>query len=102
MSQETHGTRAGAKPRSRPHGLRDEFFGPPRPSARAQIFAALFALLTVTSIALLDSPGQPLMYSGITAMAFADLLDPNLHRFFVALRLVGPAIALFGFVLVLL
>lgn len=88
-----------------PRGLKEEILGPPRRSVRAQFFAAIFALGTVTSIALsehLDSPGQPLIYSGITAAGMSELLDPDLRRFTVGLRIAGPLIALAGMMLTIL
>lgn len=43
-----------------------------------------------------------LIFSGLTALFFSDLLDPGLRRFIIALRIAGPLIALTGFVLQLL
>lgn len=86
--------------------MKGELFGPPRRSKRAQFFVAGFGLLLVSSLAVPEfaasaqlARGLAVTNSGLLFMGFAELLDPKLHRFVVALRLVGAAIALFGLVL---
>lgn len=87
------------------HPALKDLFDPPRRTRRAQIAAALFGLLLVTSLtvpAVTDekvAPGMTVAMSGLTAIFFADLLDPELHHFVVCLRFVGLAIGVFGLVL---
>lgn len=106
MEQQTdHTSGAGHREATSTRGFKDEILGPPRPTVRAQVFASIFALGTIISIALagyLDSPGQSLIYSGITAMGAAELLDPRLRRFAVTLRIIGPLIALGGVISILI
>lgn len=86
-------------------GPKEEFLGPPRRSRRAQFVAAAFGVLMILSLVLPgfeDRSAMSLMFSGLAAMFFAELLDPSLRWFLIALRLGGPLIALTGFVLQLL
>jgi len=87
------------------HASLKDVFDPPRRTRRAQVTATLFGLLLVTSLAVPAvtdeevATGVTIVMVGMTAISFADLLDPGLHRFVVGLRFIGLAIGVFGLVL---
>lgn len=85
-----------------------ELVSAPRPSGRAQVFAALWGLLVViyvglpavSTIAVPD--GLTLTAVGILGLGIAELLDPGLRGFAIGLRCTGMATALVGMVAQLL
>lgn len=91
--------------RSRPT-VRDEFFGPPRPTRRAQLSAVTFGLLLVASLvipAFTDTqamPGLSLVCLGmLLLLGVAELMDASQQRFIIAVRWGAMAIALLGLVI---
>lgn len=88
--------------------LKAELFGPPRQTRAAQFCAVTFGLLLVASLAASSlsvevAPGLSMTMVGLMVLCgFAELIDSNKHKFVVALRFGGAAIALFGLLLQLL
>ncbi len=92
---------SAARPR-----MRDEIFGPPRPTGRAPFSAALFGVLLVASLvapAVTGTPPMPglsLVFLGLmSSLGFADVLDVGRRRFAIVLRASGFAVALLGLAL---
>lgn len=85
---------------------RDELFGPPRLTRRAQFSVVAFGLILVVSLvspAFTDAaamPGISLVSVGMMMlMGFAELMDASKRRFAIAVRCGGTAVALLGLVI---
>lgn len=89
--------------------LRDEFFGLPCPSGRAQFSVIAFGLLLVAAVVIPvfsdtePMPGYVLVTAGMMMlMGFAELMDASHQQFITAVRGGGLVIALLGFAIQLL
>ena len=84
--------------------VRDELFGPPRATRRAQLSMVAFGLLLVVTLVIpvvSDTeamPGFSLVALGMMMlMGFAELMDASNRRLAIAVRGSGLAVALLGF-----
>lgn len=89
--------------------VRDEIFGPPRPSKRAQFSVVAFGLLLVATLVIPvfsdtePMPGFALVGAGMMMLlGFAELMDASNRRFVTVVRSGGFAVALLGFAIQML